>query len=344
MADVLILGGTRNLGHVTATQLIGGGHSVAVLNRGITSDDLPSNVERIRATRGDLDSLRSSIGDRGFDMIVDLTTYTASDAREAVEVFSGRSKRYVFISSGQVYLVREGAERPFRETEYDGPIIDAPDPNSKDFGEWKYGADKRDAESVFDDAAGRGAFPVTTLRLPMVASERDHYGRIQGYFARLSDGEPILIPDEPGLPLRHVYVRDVARLIAKLVGSSAGIGKAFNISFGQSMLIEEYLEMLASISGRQLRLIRRPRAELDEAGLLPQCSPFSGKWMSELDNSRSLESFGDAVIYSDPHDYLPAVFDDYVNRWVARGMAPSGYGQRAREMAAISGRNSLSNI
>ena len=41
MAEILILGGTRNLGHVTALALLEAGHNVTVMNRGITPDELP---------------------------------------------------------------------------------------------------------------------------------------------------------------------------------------------------------------------------------------------------------------------------------------------------------------
>ncbi len=337
MADILILGGTRNLGHIIAASLLEAGHKVSVLNRGLTRDELPAEVERLKASRGDTALLRSTIGDRNFNMIVDMTTYTGADAREAVSVFQGRAERYVFSSSGQVYLVRDGALRPFCEDDYDGPLVDAPPQESPDYNEWKYGADKRDAEAVFDQAKRENDFPVTTLRLPMVASERDHYGRIQGYFARLRDGGPILIPDERGLPLRHVYAGDVARLIANLCGSSAGIGTAFNISFGESTSLEEYLELLASVAGKPLRLALYPRDELERQQLLPNCSPFSGRWMSELDNSLATSALDPAISYTSPRDYLPAIFEDYMRRWMSEGLHSAGYAQRSREVQFLSG-------
>jgi nucleoside-diphosphate-sugar epimerase len=174
MSNILILGGTRNLGHVTALSLIDAGHVVSVLNRGITSDELPKEVERIRGARGETQELRKAIGHRDFDMVVDMTTYTSNEAREAVDVFGGHTARHVFISSGQVYLVRENVPRPFREKEYEGALMNAPVAGSSDYESWKYGIDKREAESVFDGAFREGGFPFSTLRLPMVASERDH--------------------------------------------------------------------------------------------------------------------------------------------------------------------------
>jgi len=332
VADVLILGGTRNLGHVTALALLEAGHNVSVLNRGMTPDELPPNVHRLRADRGDSVAMRRAIPDRDFDLVLDTTTYTGADARSAIELFGGRVRRYVFISTGQVYLVREGISRPFHEESYDGAVMAEPPRNSADYDAWAYGAWKRDAEDEFSSAYSRDGFPVTTLRLPMVASERDHYGRIQAYVARLLDGNPILVPDETGLPLRHVYVGDVAGLIVRLVASREGIGRAYNISWGESMPLADFLRTLARLADCRAEVQRVPRAELTSAALLPDCSPFSGRWMSELDNTRSLaELEAGTISYTGPEAYLQLIIDDYRNRWQSTGKIPSGYDQRPRE-------------
>lgn len=332
MADILILGGTRNLGHVTAMALLETRHNVTVMNRGITPDDLPEEVSRLRADRADSDQMRHAVNDLDFDLVLDTTTYTGTDARSAIDIFRGRVGRYVFVSTGQVYLVREGISPPFREESYDGPVIPEPPRASDDYDSWAYGAWKRDAEDEFASAFAGDGFPVTTIRLPMVASQRDHYGRIQAYLARLLDGNAILVPEERGLPLRHVYVGDVARFIVELISSRNGLGRAYNISYGESMSVIQFLDMLAAVVKRPLDLQHVPRADLTEAGLLPHCSPFSGRWMSELDNSRSLGELGEGKIsYTTPGAYLPMLAEDYIRRWQRNNMVPSGYDQRPRE-------------
>jgi nucleoside-diphosphate-sugar epimerase len=333
MARTLILGGTRNLGHVTAEALFEAGHDVAILNRGMTPDDLPPGIERIRADRNDDASMRTALASRSFDLVLDNTTYTERDARQVTDLLEGSAGRYVFISSGQVYLVRENIERPFREEDYEGAIMPEPARQSPDHPSWLYGIDKRLAEQVIEDAHERTGFPFTTLRLPMVASERDHYGRIQGYVARMLDGAPLLVPEGRGLPLRHVYVNDVARLITQLMESDNGVGKAFNISYGSSLTHEEFMDLLADAMETDPQLLRVDRGKLEKAGLLPDCSPFSGKWMSELDNTRSLENF--AIEYSPPSAYLPSIVADYRSRWAQLGLMPDSYRQRAAEIDFI---------
>jgi hypothetical protein len=130
-------------------------------------------------------------------------------------------------------------------------------------------------------------------------------------------------------------VQDVAELVANLVDSSDGIRDQFNISWGESMTLDEFLENLAAAAGVKLNIERVPRATLESKGLLPDCSPFSGKWMSELDNTKSLEAFRDAGIsYTSPAAYLPNIVADYVKRWQASRMIPDGYRQRKEELLA----------
>lgn len=334
MSAILILGGTRNLGHVTALALLDAGHEVTILNRGQTRDDLPGDVERLRADRSDTNQLRAAVGRRSFDLIFDATTYTVADALKAIDVFSGRAGRYVFVSSGQVYLVRENLARPFRESDYPGPVMAEPPRDSADYPSWLYGSDKRDAENAFMAARLESGFPVTTLRLPMVASERDHYGRIQGYAARILDGGPLLLPEGEGLPLRHVYVADVARLVVGLAGSDTGSGGDYNISYGSSMNLSRFIELLAAAAGRSPNILTVDRRKLVEGGLLPHCSPFSGRWMSELDNTLSLAHLGAAGIsYTAPEDYLPRLLEDFTTRWAANSMVPEGFAQRREEIS-----------
>jgi nucleoside-diphosphate-sugar epimerase len=330
MGRILILGGTRNLGHFTALSLLGAGHEVTVLNRGQTTDDLPRDVVRLRADRNDDASMRRALGDSSFDLVLDNTTYTGRDAQQAVDLFSGAAGKYVFISSGQVYLVRENLPRPFSERDFAGPVMAEPERHSADYGSWLYGIDKRLAEQVFQDACEKAAFPVVTLRLPMVASERDHYGRIQGYIARLMDGGPLLIPLETGLPLRHVYVSDVARLVTRLVDLTFDPGKAFNVSYGESMSLDGFLDMLGSMAGSESQIIRVERSTLESNDLLPHCSPFSGRWMSELDNSLSISELD--ARYTSPAEYLPSIVEDYRQRWISSGLMPDSYMHRQREI------------
>jgi nucleoside-diphosphate-sugar epimerase len=324
----LIIGGTRNLGPSIVHALVQREYEVAVFNRGQTRDDLPEEVERLRGDRTNTEELRRVLTGKKFDLVIDTTLYTGAEAEAMVELFKGRAGRYVFLSTGQVYLVRIGSERPYKEDDYAGPVMaEPPKSNVSEYENWRYGFDKRAAEDVFASAWAKDKFPFTSLRLPMVNSERDHYDRMYGYFLRIQDEGPILIPDEDGAPVRHVYGEDVVQAITRLAESEKGKGRAFNIGQDETLSLTQFLELLAETMHCPLNIVRAPREELDREGLLPHCSPFSGKWMSSLDNARSKKELR--------MEYTPVA--TYVKKLVSyfQAVRPhnvEGYAQRQREV------------
>ncbi len=326
MKRALLIGGTRNLGPSIARELLEAGYSATVLNRGLTAGELPEAVERLRADRSDPAQMKAALGDREFDVVVDTTLYNAADARSTVELLSGRVGRYIFISTGQVYLLRPGLKRPYRELDYAGPIIPAPPRERQfDYENWLYGFDKRGAEDVLFEAFAKARFPFVTLRLPMVNSERDHFERIQGYVARLLDGGPILLPEGDHLMLRHIYGEDVATAIVK-AASAVIEGMVINISQDDTLTIDGFLSLVGQCVDRKARTVTLSADLLESRGIYPDCSPFSEPWMSELDNSLSKSSLG--MTYTPYAEYLPKI----IQSCRQTGRTPAGYAKRSVEL------------
>jgi nucleoside-diphosphate-sugar epimerase len=327
---VLVIGGTRNLGHDLVHALRAAGARVTVLNRGRTPDELPSDVERLRADRSDRAALAHALGGRTFDAVVDTTLYVGADAEAAVDVLDGRVGRYVWLSTGQVYLVRTGLARPFRETDYAGAVMPEPPREGPDWADWRYGVGKRAAEDALERGWLERRFPATALRLPMVNSRRDHFARLLGYVLRLRDGGPILAPDAPDHALRHVDGDDVVAAVLGLLETGRGVGRAYNLSQDETLTLDDFVALVATAVGVEGRVVRAPRARLDAAGLLVACSPFSDRWMSELDNTRSRTELG--IRYTPVAETvgrLVAWFRDHPER------GATGYAQRPRELALV---------
>lgn len=308
---ILIIGGTRNLGHQLVLALLAEGQTVTVLNRGKTRDELPAAVERLRADRKDTAAMHAALKGRSFDAVVDFALFNETDAQSSLEVLNGHTNHYIFISTGQVYLVREGLERPFSEADYAGRLLPAPKPNTFGYEEWLYGFQKRQAEDIIHTGWEQSGFPYTSLRLPMVNSERDHFNRLYAYILRIQDGGPILIPETPQYPLRHVYGGDAVQAILTLLQTGKGKGQAYNISQDETVdLKEEFIPLLSDI----LRLPTPPlieikRSLLEANGFLPDCSPFSERWMSELTNDLSKSELG--LAYTPLRQYLENIVAYY---------------------------------
>lgn len=313
---ILIIGGTRNMGYYLSQQLADSVCDLTLLNRGITKDDLPASIHRLNVDRTNQNQMRRALLAKSFDIVIDFVLYNGEEARTVIELFRNNVEHYIVLSSGQVYLVREGLRRPYHEADYDGNLMTAPSEYSYAYEEWRYGMQKREVEDELRAAWSRSKFPYTILRLPMVNSVRDPYNRLFNYYLRLRDGGPMLVPDTPNYALNHVYALDVVSVILKLIESGAGKGKAYNIAQDEHPCHEEFLTTLAAIMGAQSRSLNVNRGDLVANGFLPDCAPFSERWMSALDNRLSKKELG--IRYTPLAEYLA----DLVAFYDAHPMSP----------------------
>lgn len=289
---ILIIGGTRNMGYYLSKRLVEAGYDLTLLNRGITRDDLPSSIHRLHVDRKNHKQMRRALLGKRFDVVIDFVLYNGDETRTVIELFRDNIEHYIVLSSGQVYLVRQGLQRPFREDDYAGELMAAPEEISYAYEEWRYGVQKREVEDELHAERSRSGFPFTTLRLPMVNSARDPFNRLYNYYLRLRDGGPILVPDEPDYVLNHVYAPDVVNVITELINGGAGTGKAYNIAQDERISHDDFLNALANIMGTEAQIITAKRGELVAQGFLPDCAPFSERWMSALDNRLSKDELG----------------------------------------------------
>lgn len=325
--NILIIGGTRHMGYFLTQRLLNEGHRVTLLNRGISADDLPSGLPRLRCDRTDPHQLKRALAGRAFDVVVDTVLYKGSEAEVITELLKGQIGHYLFLSTGQVYLVREGLQRPFKESDYAGNLMPAPEPLSYDYEEWMYGIEKRHAEDVMSAAYRDHRFPYTSLRLPMVNGQRDTMQRLYNYVLRIKDGGPILAPEMPNHKLRHVYAHDVIEAVIRCIQQpEKTIGSAYNISQDETLTLETFVGIVGEALGITPHIVHTERDLLEANGFLPDCSPFSERWMSELDNTLSKRELG--MTYTPVEDYLREIVAYYQDH---PQPVPAGYKRRSAE-------------
>lgn len=260
---------------------------------------------------------------------MDFAAYDGADGRRAAEVLDGRVSHYVVISTGQVYLVREGCPRPARESDYGGAVMPEP-AGAFDRGQWEYGVKKRALEDALAEAWATSRFPSTRLRIPMVSGERDHFRRLERYLWRMLDGGPVLLPDGGDRVTRHVYSGSVVRAILALLGRSETFGQAYNLAQDETPTLRELLTLVAERLSAPARLVDIPAERVRAASLDPLLlSPFSGSWMSFLDPARAKAELGFR------HEPLGSYLDKIVTSFLAHPAAdpPPGYEHRDAERA-----------
>jgi nucleoside-diphosphate-sugar epimerase len=319
---VLVIGGNRFMGVSLVWRLLFAGHRVTVCNRGNLADPFGDRVERVRADRA-TDGFDAALAGRAFDRVIDMAGFTGDDVARALRVLGDRVGHYLFVSTGQVYLVREGCPRPAREDDYAGPVMAAP-PTPADEEDWAYGVGKRAAEDVLAAAA----VPSTRVRIPMVNGERDPKRRLESYLWRMLDGGPLLVPDADAIA-RHVYRGAVVDALARMVDAPPP-GAVYNLAQAEEPTVRELLERLGAQVGVRPRIVDVPAADIAAAGLAVRAvSPLSTTWMSHVDPGLAVAELGFAHPPLDA--YLGAIVAELVTGW--RAEPPAGYAQRAREVA-----------
>lgn len=285
--DVLVIGGTRFVGYLLVWRLLARGDRVTVFNRGHHADPFGERIERIRGDRTG-PQFAGLLAGRRFDATVDFAVYQPADVRGVIEGLGPRAGHYVFISTGQVYLVRENCPTPSREADYRGPLLPLPD-DPAERGEWEYGVNKRACEDLLAQEGDR--LRSTRLRLPIVNGERDHSRRMESYLWRIVDRGPVLLPGGGAEITRQVYGLDVAAAIATLLADERTYGRAFNLCQQEIATAFDLLGMLIERLGAPDNRLEVPRERL---GALParEISPFSHRWMSVLDPSLAQRDLG----------------------------------------------------
>ncbi len=323
----LVLGGTRFIGRRLVEALLKRGHRVTILTRGRRLDPWGSRVSRLVGDRrSPKDLARAAPG--GKDAVFDMLSYRAEDASLAVDAFSGRTAHFVQISTCSVYWCTGDFPCPVFEEEFERFGEFDENPGSI---EYAYGYGKRRAEEVLFEAHRSTGFPVTTIRMPIVAGEADPSGRYLAYLRRIEDGQPLILPDAGTTPFRHVYVADVAESLADLPGKSHAIGRAYNLACAEILDLRRVVIMVAEMLGRSVTTVPIPLQLLDARGLDRSFSPFT-QAAGQVPAIRRAR----LELEWDPTPY--AVWLERTVRWYRdyyRAGDPPGYEHRRRELEIL---------
>lgn len=326
MKRVLLVGGSGFMGRHVSRALVAAGHHVTVLARHAASE---AGVAYVTGDRSDPASLGHALEGQRFDLTVDFLAYDAADVERLLKVPHAALGRYVMISTGQVYLIAQGAEPPYREEAADADVIPAPAENDRNYGGWVYGVGKRRAEKVLLGLRGTHGMRAMALRLPIVQGAGDGTLRLWAWLERMLDGGPLLLPDGGVRPVRHVWAGDVARAVVYLVEHDAPRHAFYNLAQPDQPPLRELLEKIGAVAGVKPTFVDVPWEELLAAGFDEiDLAPYAGRWASRLDPARAAGEWG--FVGTSVDQYLPEVVRWHLENRPAE--SHPGYAMRAREL------------
>jgi nucleoside-diphosphate-sugar epimerase len=241
---VLIIGGNGNISGSVTRLAVERGMNVTLLNPG-TSTLRPASeaVETEIGDADDPDSMRSAIGGREFDVVVNFRAFQPEQVAADVERFSGRTGQYVFISSASAY------QKPVAHL----PIVEST-PLRNPF--WQYSRDKIACEDVLVSAYRERAFPMTIVR-PSHTYDATLIPLDGGWTVldRMRRGVPIVIHGDGTSLWTLTHAHDFARAFVGLLGNPHALGAPVQITSDESLTWDAIAGLFAGALGVDARIV-----------------------------------------------------------------------------------------
>lgn len=235
---VLFIGGTGVISAAAAQRAVAVGHRLTILNRGrATLRPVPEGAEVLTADIRDAASVRIALGDRTFDVVVDFVAFTADQVAADIELFTGRTGQYVFISSASAYQ-----KPPVRL-----PILEST-PLRNPF--WQYSRDKIACEDLLVRAYREDSFPITIVR-PSHTYDQTAIPLTGGWtdIARLRAGKPVVVHGDGTSLWTLTHSSDFAKALVGLLGLPQAVGDVFTITSDEYLPWNRIYELFAEAAG-----------------------------------------------------------------------------------------------
>jgi 2'-hydroxyisoflavone reductase len=269
--QLLILGGTQFVGRHIVEAFLAASHTVSILTRGVTVDELPATVERLRGDRDAGSAGLHTLEGRSWDACVDVSGYMPRQVRPSAEHLRSQAKRYLFISAVRVY--GDPDRRPVRETH---PLVPPAAEDVTEINNDTYGPLKVACEHIVQDIYGHRG---TLLRPQVVVGPHDPSGRYTYWVNRAVEGGEMLAPGDGSDHIQVIDARDLARFVVMVVEND--LGGVFNL-VGPRITWAEFMHVLGAnhVVWVNTEILRT--AGLSEGGL-PLFRPEHGAWSSLMD-------------------------------------------------------------
>jgi nucleoside-diphosphate-sugar epimerase len=244
---VLFIGGSGVISAACSRLAAQTGIEVFVLNRGKTAiRPLPPRVTLLRADIREPASVREEIKGLDFDAVADWVAFTPDQVRNDVELFGGRTRQYVFISSASAYQ-KPPARVPVTEST----------PLRNPF--WQYSRDKIACEELLVAAYREQGFPVTIVR-PSHTYDQTAVPFEGGWtvLGRMLAGRPVIVHGDGTSLWTLTYHEDFARAFVPLLGHPRTLGEAIHITSDDVLTWNQIAEALAAALGVTARLVHVP--------------------------------------------------------------------------------------
>jgi nucleoside-diphosphate-sugar epimerase len=240
----LIIGGNGIISSSVTRRAVERGFDVTVVNRGLSTTRAPLHgVRELVGDATDAASIANAIGSETFDVVVNFRSFLPSQVRADIELFSGRTAQYVYVSSASAY------QKPVARL----PITEST-PLWNPF--WQYSRDKIASEDLLVAAYRDSGFPATIVRPSHTYDET--LIPIEGGWTvidRMRRGLPVIVHGDGTSLWTLTHARDFAVGFVGLMGNPVAVGDVFQITSDFVYPWDAIFRMLGAAAGVEPTLV-----------------------------------------------------------------------------------------
>jgi nucleoside-diphosphate-sugar epimerase len=242
---VLFIGGTGIISSAVSRLAVERGIELYHFNRGKSH----RKIDGVKNITGDIRNVKESkevLKNYHFDVVVNWISFVPEHILADIEVFSGITDQYIFISSASAY------EKPISKL----PITEET-PLINPF--WQYSRDKATCEKILMEAYKTQKFPVTIVR-PSHTYDNTLIPNDWGYtiLDRLLKGKKIIIHGDGTSLWVLTHNSDFAVGFIGLFGKKEALGEAYHITSNELLTWNQIYKMMADELGVQLNPVHIP--------------------------------------------------------------------------------------
>jgi nucleoside-diphosphate-sugar epimerase len=248
---VLFIGGTGIISTACTRLAAERGIELTLLTRGRRAVELPASAKTLYVDIDDAASAGKALGEKTFDVVVDWIAFTPEQIERDLNLFRGRVRQYVFISSASAY------QKP--PTHY---LITESTPLANPF--WDYSRNKMACEERLLRAYREEGFPITIVRPSLTYGETqvalavNSWAKSYTVVDRMRRGRKVIVPGDGSSLWTITHNTDFAKGLVGLLGLEPAIGHAFHITSDEVMSWDQYYRITAEAAGVEPKLIHIP--------------------------------------------------------------------------------------
>ena len=242
---VLFIGGTGNISTSVSRLCIERGIDLYLLNRGLRK----VNIDGAKTIIGDISNLKeinSVLKENSWDVVVNWIAFTESDIERDINLFRGKTKQYIFISSASVY------QKP-----PSFPIITESTPLCNPY--WEYSRNKIACEEKLNEAYRQENFPITIVRpsltydtvIPVPIGGWTEYTVID----RIKKGKKNIVHGDGTSLWTVTHAEDFAKGFVGLLGHQQAVGNAFHITSDEILTWNQIYQAVAEAVGNEANIV-----------------------------------------------------------------------------------------